>query len=281
MRYTLLLLIFCATQLHSQEARYTREDSIKVCRMLDKLEKCSDKKTSELLVSAGTLFLGTPYAGGTLDKYKEEKPTIDIGEVDCTTFVEQSLALAMTIRQGKKDFGTFCDNLRTLRYRNGICDSYSDRLHYFSQWTKEGEKNGILKEVSGKEFSARQRLDLCFMSRNPDKYMQLKQDSALTAAIARHERPFRGTTIPYLPKALLGRSKKQLPVHDGDIIALVTDIKGLDVTHMGIAIWKKGRLHMMHASYKEKRVILDTLSLHDYLAPRKSAPGIRVLRVKK
>ena len=281
MRYALLFLTLFATRLCGQEICYTPTDSAKICNMLAQLEKSRNKKSAQLLVDAGTMLLGTPYVAGTLDREKDEKLTINISEVDCTTFVEQSLALAMTIRQGKKDFGTFCDNLRTLRYRNGICDSYSDRLHYFSQWTKEGEKNGILKEVSGKEFSARQRLDLCFMSRNPDKYMQLKQDSALTAAIARHERPFSGTTIPYLPKALLGRSKKQLPVHDGDIIALVTDIKGLDVTHMGIAIWKKGHLHMMHASYKEKRVILDTLSLHDYLAPRKSAPGIRVVRVKK
>jgi hypothetical protein len=280
MKYALLFLTLLATQLNGQEIRYTQKDSTKICHMLAQLEKSGSTKTSQLLVDAGTLLLGTPYVAGTLDREKDESLTINISEVDCTTFVEQSLALAMTIAQGKKDFRSFCDNLRTLRYRDGTCRNYSDRLHYFSQWVKEGEKNGILKELSGKEFSSHQSLSLSFMSKNPDKYMQLKDDSTLTASIATHERPFRNLTIPYLPKEKLNNSRKQLPIRNGDIIALVTNIKGLDVTHMGIAYWKRGKLHLMHASYKEKRVIKDPLTLHDYLAPRKSAPGIRVVRVK-
>ena len=280
MRYTLLLLTLFATQLYGQEIRYTHTDSTKICHMLTQLEKSGSKKSSHLLVDAGTLLLGTPYVAGTLDREKDEKLTVNISEVDCTTFVEQSLAMSMTIAQGKKDFHTFCSNLRTLRYRDGAIRNYSDRLHYFSQWVKEGEKNGILKELNGKMFSAHQNLSLYFMSKNPDKYIQLKEDSTLTANIATHETPFRNITIPYLPKEKLNSSPKQLPIRNGDIIALVTNIKGLDVTHMGIAYWKKGKLHLMHASYKEKRVIIDTLSLHDYLAPRKSAPGIRVVRVK-
>ena len=280
MRYALLFLTLFATRLCGQEICYTPTDSAKICNMLAQLEKSRNKKSAQLLVDAGTMLLGTPYVAGTLDREKEEKLTINISEVDCTTFVEQSLALAMTVTQGKKDFRTFCNNLRTLRYRGGSVRSYSDRLHYFSQWVKEGEKNGILKEQSGKAFSSCQNLSLCFMSKNPDKYMQLKEDSTLTANIATHEIPFRNITIPYLPKEKLNNGPKQLPIRNGDIIAFVTTIKGLDLTHMVIAYWKKGKLHLMHASYKEKKVIIDTQSLHDYLAPRKSAPGIRVVRVK-
>ena len=83
-----------------------------------------------------------------------------------------------------------------------------------------------------------------------------------------------------MQKEQLCGNKKNIPIRDGDIIALVTNIKGLDVTHMGIAVWVKGKLHMLHASSKEKNVILDPTPLHDYLAPRKSCPGVRVVRVK-
>jgi hypothetical protein len=279
MRYALLFLTLFATQLNGQEIRYTQKDSTKICHMLAQLEKSGSTKTSQLLVDAGTLLLGTPYVAGTLDREKDESLTINISEVDCSTFVDQALALALTVGEGKCDFSAFCKNLEKVRYRNGICNGYESRLHYFSWWVADGEKRGIVRELSGKAFKESQKLDLGFMSRNPDKYMQLNSDSILTAKIAEYEKPFRNITCPYIPKHLLAHSAKRLPIRNGDIIAIVTTIKGLDVTHQGIAVWQDGKLHMLHASSKEKKVILDRISLHDYLAPRKSAPGIRAVRV--
>ena len=277
---TLITLLICCTQLWSNNIRYTQADSIKICEKLSQLQREKEKTLPTLLLSAAKLFIGTPYVGGTLDKEKEERLTIKASELDCTTLVEVSLAMAMTAQKNKTDFKTFCNNLQKVRYRDGECKGYDSRLHYISWWIADGEKKGIMRELNGKTFSGKQMLDLSFMSSNPDKYMQLSGDSALTAAIARHEAPFRKKEVSYLPKSLLKSSSKSLPIRNGDIIALVTTIKGLDVTHMGIAVWVKGRLHMLHASSKEKQVILDPTPLHDYLAPRKSCPGIRVARVK-
>lgn len=275
----LAILLTISTQLHSRNIRYTADDSIKVVKMLQRLKPIRKSDTGKLLLEAGKLFLGTPYVGGTLDREKSEKLTVNISEVDCSTFVDQALALALTVGEGKCDFFTFCKNLEKVRYRNGICNGYESRLHYFSWWVADGEKRGIVRELSGKAFKESQKLDLGFMSRNPDKYMQLNSDSILTAKIAEYEKPFRNITCPYIPKHLLSQDIKRLPVRNGDIIAIVTTIKGLDVTHQGIAVWLNGKLHMLHASSKEKKVILDRISLHDYLAPRKSAPGIRAVRV--
>ncbi len=273
---TLAILIVCCTQMWSNNIRYTKKDSIIICERLSQLYK--EKESTALLLKAAKLFLGTPYVGGTLDKEKEERLTINVRELDCTTLVEVSLAMAMTVGEKKKDFHTFCQKLQQIRYRDGKCKGYDSRLHYFTWWVADGETKGIMHEIKGKAFSGRQMLNLNFMSSNPGKYMQLNGDSMLTAAIADYEKPFRQKNIAYMPKSLLKGNKKSIPVRNGDIIALVTNIKGLDVTHMGIAVWVSGRLHLLHASYKEKKVILDSVSLYDYLAPRKSSLGIRVVR---
>lgn len=276
---TLAILLICCTQMWSNSIRYTQNDSIAICEKLAQLSKEKEKKPPALLLKAATLFIGAPYVGGTLDKEKDEKLTINAHELDCTTLVETALALAMTASEQKKDFHSYCKNLQKVRYRGGVCKGYDSRLHYYSQWAADGEQKGIMHELTGKIFSCEQLLDLRFMSNNPDKYMQLNGDSLLTAAIARHEQPFRQKEITYIPKSKLRGSKKSLPIRDGDILALVTTIKGLDVTHMGIAVWIKGKLHMLHASSKEKKVMLDPTPLYDYLAPRKSCPGVRVVRV--
>ena len=274
------MLLCCTVTLVAGNLKYSTSDSIRICEILEKLSREKDKKTSSLMLAAGKMFIGTPYVAGTLDREKEEQTTINSSEVDCTTLVEQVFAIAKTINQEIKDFSTFCGNLELVRYRNGRCNGYDSRLHYFTQWAADAEKKGTAKEISGKQFSGRQALNLNFMSCNPDKYAQLKEDSTMTAAIASAELPFRGVTINYLPKEILNRGPKQLPVKNGDIIALVTNIKGLDVTHMGIAVWVGNKLHMLHASYNKKKVILDEQTLYDYLKTRKSAPGIRVVRVK-
>ena len=277
---TLAMLLICCTQILGNNIRYTQSDSIKICEKLARLYKNRGKGKATLLVEAARLFIGTLYVGGTLDKEREERLTVNANELDCTTLVETSLAMAMTVSDGKREFASFCENLQKIRYRGGECKGYDSRLHYFTWWVADGEKKGIVHEISGKAFGGRQLLNLNFMSNNPDKYMQLNGNSTLTAAIARYEAPFRKKEIPFLQKELLCGNKKNLPIRDGDIIALVTNIKGLDVTHMGIAVWVKGKLHMLHASSKEKKVILDPTPMHDYLAPRKSCPGVRVVRVK-
>ena len=139
------------------------------------LYKEKEKQKSALLLKAAKMFIGTPYVSGTLDKEKEEKLTINANELDCTTLVEVSLAMTMTVNEKKKDFHTFCKNLEKIRYRNGKCKGYDSRLHYFSWWVADGKKKGIIHELKGKTFSEKQMLNLNFMSNNPEKYMQLRK----------------------------------------------------------------------------------------------------------
>ena len=84
-------------------------------------------------------------------------------------------------------------------------------------------------------------------------------------------------TLCYLPQDQIA-NKEQL-IRSGDIIALATSIKGLDVTHTGIAIHQPdGRLHLLHASSKNGEVEISELPLADYLKNIKSNIGIIVAR---
>ena len=73
---------------------------------------------------------------------------------------------------------------------------------------------------------------------------------------------------------------KGLPwIKDGDIIAITTSTEGLDVTHMGIAIYVNGRLTLLHASSVEKKVVVSNVALSQMLKDHDTWTGIRDVRM--
>ena len=65
---------------------------------------------------------------------------------------------------------------------------------------------------------------------------------------------------------------------DGDIIAMTTDERGLDVSHTGLAVRIGGQLHFLHASSAAGRVVLSEITLNRYLLAKRSRTGIIVCR---
>ena len=64
-----------------------------------------------------------------------------------------------------------------------------------------------------------------------------------------------------------------MDIKNGDIIAITTNIKGLDVVHTGFACWVDGKLHLLHASSVMKKVILDSQTLFEYSKNKESPHG--------
>ena len=86
---------------------------------------------SSLVLSNGLGFVDTPYKAGTLEVDDTEDLIINCDEVDCTTFVEYALAMALCPQQGDEmQEGDFARNLQRIRYRDGKIDGYTSRLHY-------------------------------------------------------------------------------------------------------------------------------------------------------
>ncbi len=232
-------------------------------------------------VAIASSLLNIPYVAGTLDKDSIEKLTVNLREFDCTTFVDQVAALAITKNSNKRSFEDFCSTLRLLRYRDGECHNYPDRLHYVSWWIEECSKLGLINEIRGEAHTATQQLNLNFMSSHPEAYKMLRQNPELIKEIKKHEEPFNDIRVAYIPKERLNGNNRELSIKDGDILAIVTTIKGLDVSHIGFALWQQNNLHLIHASSIKGETIIDEQTLFDYLKDKKKSLGIRVFRIKE
>lgn len=273
----LLALTALPLQLKADEITYQKEDSAEIAVLL------SAKGTHSPLYFAKKL-LGRPYVGQTLEINEEEQLVVNLRELDCTTLVETSAALALAEKNNERTFAGYCKALKQLRYRNGNISGYASRLHYFSQWIADNVAKGLVEDIGtsgGFPFTAKQELNLSFMTKNPQYYRQLKADEDLRKEIGKQEKSINGTIVNYIPKNLLNLDKTKLScIHDGDIIALVTSKDGLDISHVGIAIWKGNKLHLLNASSLKHKVVADSQSLYEYQRKRQTQLGIRVIRLR-
>ena len=269
-RIILILLILCG--IHSLQAN----DSIRVEKWLK--EAVTLSKDSCRTLHFAKLMMGVPYVAGTLDGNEEERLVVRTNALDCTTFVETVLAFCIADKRGERDFNGFKKALTDVRYRDGILNGYTSRLHYFSDWIRNNEQMGFVKECTIESACAKPKeLWLDFMTTHVDSYLPMKKNPDLVKEMAAHEKNWQGTIVRYIPKDKLNLSPEELKIKDGDILTITTNIKGLDVVHVGFAFWKADKLHLLHASSYAKKVIEDPQSLYDYSKNKKAHTGVRAI----
>lgn len=260
---------------------YTAEDSVRIEVAICKLKPMavSGVKMPEMLIACAKNFLGTPYVAGTLEK-EPERLVVNSRETDCILFVEMCLATCLTARDGG-GFAEYCDNVRNLRYRNGTVDGYASRLHYTSEWIRQAQGRGVLREVTAEIGGKPYPQTFSFMSTHPEAYKQLASgtSAAKTAleCIREAERLLSADKYYLLRKADAAAHLAQ--VKDGDIVCFNTSIAGLDIAHVALAYHQDGKLTFIHASSTEHKVVVNKSPLAEYLASRKSLNGLRLLRV--
>ena len=259
----------------------TPSDSTSVMSLLN--EAPLSLSTAEYMIYFGKRLEGTPYVAKTLEvNPRREELIINLRQLDCTTFTENVLALSLCAKTNNKTYADFCRYLRMIRYRQGSI-SYPDRLHYFSSWIEDNTALGFVEEITaeGKPFTAIQKFDINFMSTHTSAYPQLA-DAMLVKKIAETERKLTGKSVRYIPKTQLStHTLLKKYIHDGDIIAIVTNKRGLDTSHIGIAHWHAdGTLHLLNASQIHKKVIDEPMTLYNYMQKHPSQLGIRVVRVR-
>ena len=225
-------------------------------------------------------MLGVPYVAGTLDGNEEEQLVVLVDSLDCTTFVETVLAFCIADKRGERDYEGFKKALTQIRYRDGILNGYTSRLHYFSDWICNNEQMGFVKECTSETACSQPKeLWLDFMTTHVDSYLPMKKNPELVKEMASHEKNWQGIVVSYIPKEKLNLPPEGLKIKDGDVLALVTNIKGLDVVHVGFAFWKDNQLHLLHASSSAKKVIEDPKTQYESSKNMKAHIGVRAIRV--
>ena len=253
------------------------QDSIKVENWLK--EAISLPQDSCRTLHFAKKMLGVPYVAGTLDGNEEEQLVVHVDQLDCTTFVETVLALCIADKRDARSFDGFKKALTDVRYRDGVLDGYASRLHYFSDWIRNNEQMGFVKECTSETSCAQpQELWLNFMTTHVDSYQPMKKNPALVEVMAAQEKNWQGTIVSYIPKEKLNLPPEELKIKDGDILAMVTNIKGLDIVHVGFAFWKDNHLHLLHASSSAKKVIEDPKTQYESSKNTKAHIGVRAIR---
>lgn len=237
-------------------------------------ESLQKRPIGEVMVAVGVSFLGTPYVAGTLEQPGDEHLVINLRELDCVTFVENTLALSRCIKLGVDTFEGFQGALKLIRYRNGIVDGYPSRLHYFSDWIDNNESKGVVRNISH-EIGVAYGKQVNFMSSHPASYKQLANATYLEK-IKEQESDINGRKHYYIPKSLVKEVDSRIDA--GDIIGITTSTEGLDIIHTGIAIRSNGILKYLHAPLSKGKVQITEKSLVEYLASYEKHSGIMVAR---
>lgn len=241
----------------------------------------ADRQRQLLLLHIARGFCGIPYVAKTLENDSKENLVVNLRQLDCTTYVENVLAVYECVKHNRTSYADYLHFLRRIRYVYGNVN-YSARQHYFTEWIEENTKDGFVREINtpNPPFNTRQTLSISFMSTHTDAYPMLKNNPEMVKPIAEMERRLSGNTYMYIPKGDIKNTKLlRSAIHDGDIIAIITKKKGLDTSHIGIAVWHKDGLHMLNASQIHKKVVEEPMTLHNYMQKHPSQVGIRIVRI--
>lgn len=274
--------VYTLPKVHSHslaDVDYSKADSIKIVNLLCEASRL--KSSTNWMTYFGKKFCGVPYVAKTLERNKEERLIVNLSQLDCTTFVETTLALTLCAKNSKTSFADYCHYLRLIRYRQGRV-SYPARLHYFTQWIDDNSSLGLVREITStsKPFTALQTLNIDFMTTHVNLYPMLRGNKSAITEIRAGEKALNGRKFRYIPKRSIDNSSLlRRTIHDGDILVMLTSKKGLDTSHIGIAVWLKDGLHLLNASQLRHKVVLEPKLFRDYMISQKSQTGIRVVRV--
>ena len=259
---------------HSETYVTSEQDRALAEKVLKELKAHQDEEPGELMVRAANALLGQPYVAGTLEELPDEKLCVYLTRTDCILFVETCLGLVQAAQRNTVSFDYFVSELQQSRYRDGVCSRYEDRLHYTTEWARQGVARGVLEDMTEALGGVRYDHPVHYMSMHPDAYPRMTDVDAIRAV----EASINAAPSTYIPKSALKGALGG--IRNGDILLFTTTVDGLDVSHCAIAKVEAGKpVRFIHASTGAKKVILEPRTLEEYVMGRKAVTGIQVYRV--
>jgi hypothetical protein len=223
----------------------------------------------ERFVEASRLLLGIPYANGPLGEGDvggpDPDPRVDLTRADCVTYLEESLALALSARRSERDFLRILD---AIRYEDGEV-GFVTRNHFtMRDWVPANA--WLLDDVTatvceGQTETVRKTIDRASFLRDQGAAPREGLDGTSTIEFA------------MIPTAKLRACADRL--RTGDLVLWVAKKDGLDIAHTALLVRdpENGALLQRHASSRAGKVTDEPFAAY---AERASfALGIVVLRV--
>lgn len=211
-------------------------------------QQLHERPIAEILMDLGLQFRGRPYVVGPLDGFGREVLVCRLDAFDCFTFLEAMLAAARGVTAEDYSFESYVRRTQEQRYRDGDMGDYCSRLHYYTEWIRDNEEKGIVRDVTAEVGGVPFDKEYGFMGANRSEYPALADDDEMYRCIQEvEERLNREVELYYIPQERISESYDRL--QPGDLIATATDIDGLDVTHTGM-VYKgdDGSTGLLHAS---------------------------------
>lgn len=211
--------------------------------------------------------LGTPYFLGPLGEGPgapyDAKPLIDLKRVDCVTFCEQTLALALA-----KNSGEALQILQKIRYKQGkIAMEY--RNHYFmADWVPNNR--WLVKDITA-TLPGAQPLTRTISHRTLFANQGFKDIHV--------QEPDRTLTVHYIPDTALDKVLPQLK--SGDIGVFIQDMPGIFASHTGFMIQNaQGKMVFRNATSIGPKQVTDLPwpELVAYLKQSKRVIGMAFVR---
>jgi len=283
-RFAYIVIVLLLTLLPAQNicAQHQTTDSLIVCQLLQQGSRQPSSVCLPLFFARQ--LLGRPYVAYTLEGNDPERLVVNMRQLDCTTLVENVVALTLCVRHHHLSYHAFRHALVDMRYRGGVIRGYTSRIHYFTEWITENTMSGIVREIQSPNppFTAVQHVKVGYMSSHPESYEALRNHPEFISDIRKMEKQVSGQHFRYIPKSAVGNSRQlRKVVCDGDIIAITCKKAGLDIAHLGFAVWKKDGLHLLNASQIHKKVVEEPMTLYQYLQKHPSHTGIRIIRINQ
>ncbi len=220
--------------------------------------------------------LGIPYVGGLLEEPPAEQLVVTLQGSDCVLFVEMTTAMILTTLSGSTQLEDAESNIRMLRYRGGSINGYFSRLHYFGDWLQDNERKGLMTVLFQEQVTLPRLEPYHFMTTKREAYRQLADNDSLFQLMSNHEEALNERLLRYVPTKSIPSTEKELQT--GDIVAFVTTVDGLDVSHTAIIKKDGDRVGFWHASTTGS-VIVEPKTLYQYTADRRGLKGIIVARL--
>lgn len=238
-------------------------------------ENLHEEPLGEVMQALGLRLQGQPYVAGILDVPGDESLICRLDGFDCVTFVETAFAMARAVKAENYSEEAFRENILETRYRGGEMDGYCSRIHYFTEWVVDNEARGNVEDVTEEVGGRPLDKQFNFMTQNREKYPRLVDNDELFGCIREMEAELATHTFHFIPQNEIRRAYPRLQA--GDILALVTDIEGLDVTHTGLVHANEdGTKGLLHASTSGGVVV--SPDLQSYVTNNRRQIGILVAR---